>query len=165
MLSASLGSRPASLPIPIQNLKPLCRVHTYSHHANNCNTPKRSQVRDTRDEKESCCLVWSRIVFYFLFCNLLSSFIIRNLNSCFARINLFPPLSMSGIKGKSRWSYEIWISIIFSETTHPKKPLCILGHLGPDTTLEQPEAFDCAGPRCKARARLGFVTFQVGWSQ
>lgn len=165
MLSASLRSRPISLPIPVQKPKPLCHVHTYSHHANGYNTPKRFQGRDTRGEKESCCLVWSRTVFYFLFCNLLSNFIIRNLNSCFARINLFSPLSMSGIKGKSKWSYEIWISITFSETMHPNKATCVLGHLGPDTSLEEPEAVDCAGPSCKARARLGFVTFQVWWSQ
>lgn len=46
-------------------------------------------------------LVPTRAVFHFLFSNLLSSFIIRYLNSCFARINLFSPLSMSGIKGEA----------------------------------------------------------------
>lgn len=95
----------------------------------------------------------TRVVFHFLFSNLLSSFIIRNLNSCFARINLFSPLSLSGIKGKSRWSYQICISITSSEAKHPNKAVCVLGHLAPDTSLEQPEADDCAGPSCKARVR------------
>lgn len=165
-----LKSRPMSLPISFQKPKPLSHVHIHTHHANSFNTLRRLQVRDTRAEKESCCLVWSRNVFYFLFCNLLSNFIIRNLNSCFARVNLFSPLSMSGIRGKSRWSYEIWIGVTFSPTMHLKASSTCPRTPGPDdTTLcHQLGAIwnrcDCAGPSWEARARLGFVTFQIWWS-
>lgn len=165
-----LKSRPMSLPISFQKPKPLSHVHIHTRHANSFNTLRRLQVRDTRAEKESCCLGWSRNVFYFLFCNLLSNFIIRNLNSCFARVNLFSPLSMSGIRGKSRWSYEIWIGVTFSPTMHLKASSMCPRTPGPDdTTLcHQLGAIwnrcDCAGPSWEARARLGFVTFQIWWS-
>lgn len=165
-----LKSRPMSLPISFQKPKPLSHVHIHTRHANSFNTLRRLQVRDTRAEKESCCLVWSRNVFYFLFCNLLSNFIIRNLNSCFARVNLFSPLSMSGIRGKSRWSYEIWIGVTFSPTMYLKASSMCPRTPGPgDTTLcHQLGAIwnrcDCAGPSWEARARLGFVTFQIWWS-
>lgn len=51
-----LKSRPMSLPISFQKPKPLSHVHIHTRHANSFNTLRRLQVRDTRAEKESCCL-------------------------------------------------------------------------------------------------------------